>query len=448
MASRNGTSRGGKTMADRENSSEIDRLAKENTRLRSAVDELSILNDIATAVSSAFSLERTIELIVHKCIKHLKVEQATITLLDAKRMGTPFRTIVRGADTSSEILPYRLDAELTGWMLKHQKPLVANDLKTDDRFQATDRESCAVRSVLSVPLVLKGRMIGLLNLFNKRAGDDFTDADARLLGIIATQSAQVIEHARLFAEEQALKLMQEEMTLAYKIQMDLLPKEAPAFAGYDIAGVSIPAKTVGGDYFDFIDVSDHELALCLGDVSGKGMPAALLMANLQATLRGQVLVNPSPAECLKRSNALLFRSTDADKFATLFYGVLDRGTHRFAYANAGHNYPLLLKPAGEPARLDLGGLVLGCLEEFSYSEGVVELAPGDTLLVYSDGITESLDANDEEFGEARLASLLRAGGADPAARLIDRIVTAVRAHAGELSQMDDMTLLVIRRTGS
>jgi phosphoserine phosphatase RsbU/P len=437
---------GGKALVDPGKKSDVERLARENARLRSAVDELSILNDIATAVSSASSLERTIELIVHKCIKHLKVEQATITLLDARRMETPFRTIVRGADTSSEILPYRLDAELTGWMLKNQKPLVVNDLKRDDRFQATDREICVVRSLLSVPLVLKGRMIGLLNLFNKRAGDDFTDADARLLGIIATQSAQVIEHARLFAEEQALKLMQEEMNLAYKIQMDLLPKESPRLAGYDIAGVSIPAKTVGGDYFDFIRLNDRALALCLGDVSGKGMPAALLMANLQATLRGQAMVDPSPAECLRRSNALLFRSTDADKFATLFYGVLDHEGHRLAYGNAGHNYPLLLKPGAEPARLELGGLVLGCLEDFSYAEGVVAFAPGDTLLIYSDGITESLDANDEEFGEERLASLLSAGSADAAAQLIDRIVAAVRTHAGELSQMDDMTLLVIRRT--
>jgi len=160
------------------------------------------------------------------------------------------------------------------------------------------------------------------------------------------------------------------------------------------------------------------------------------------------MVDPSPAECLKRSNALLFRSTDADKFATLFYGVLDRETHRFACANAGHNYPLLLKPGSEPVRLDLGGLILGCLEEFSYTEGVVEFSPGDTLLIYSDGITESLDANEEEFGEERLASLLRTGGADTAERLIDRIVAAVRAHAGELSQMDDMTLLIIRRTAS
>lgn len=433
-------------MVDPGKSSELDRLAKENTRLRSAVDELSILNDIATAVSSASSLERTIELIVHKCIKHLKVEQATITLLDAKRTEAPFRTIIRGADTSSEILPFRLDAELTGWMLKHQKPLVVNDLKHDNRFQATDRNSCAVRSVLSVPLMLKGNVIGLLNLFNKRAGDDFTDADARLLGIIATQSAQVIEHARLFAEEQALKLMQEEMKLAYKIQMDLLPKEAPRLAGYDIAGVSLPAKAVGGDYFDFIHLKDHALAFCLGDVSGKGMPAALLMANLQATLRGQVMVDPSPAECLKRSNALLFKSTDADKFATLFYGVLDAGTHRLAYANAGHNYPLLLKPGIEPSRLDLGGLVLGCLEEFTYTEGVVELAAGDTLLIYSDGITESLNADEDEFGEERLASFLMAGGAETAAKLINRIVAAVRAHAGELSQRDDMTLLIIKRT--
>lgn len=435
-------------MADPEKNSEIDRLARENTRLRSAVDELSILNDIATAVSSASSLERTIELIVHKCIKHLKVEQATITLLDTARTGTPFHTIIRGADTSSEILPYRLDAELTGWMLKHQKPLIVNDLKNDDRFQATDRDVCAVRSVLSVPLVLKGRMIGLLNLFNKRTGDDFTDADARLLGIIATQSAQVIEHARLFAEEQALKLMQEEMKRAYEIQISLLPKEPPRFEGYDIAGASIPAKAVGGDYFDYIGLDDRRIGLCLGDVSGKGMPAALLMANLQATLRGQAIIDPSPAQCLNRSNVLLFRSTDADKFATLVYGVLDRESNRLVYANAGHNYPLLLEPGGEPRRLELGGLVLGCLEDFCYTEGTVEFDPGDTLLVYSDGITESIDANDEEFGEGRLAGILRTHGAEPAPRLIERIVAAVRAHAGDLAQMDDMTLLVIRRLAS
>jgi sigma-B regulation protein RsbU (phosphoserine phosphatase) len=436
----------GLTVAENSKNSDIDRIEKENVRLKTAVEELSILNDIATAVSSASSLEQTIELIVHKCIKHLKVEQATITLLDTKRGETPFRTIIRGVDTSNEFLPYRLDAELTGWMLKNQKPLMVNDLTCDARFSTKDQGTCVIRSVLSVPLLIKGRMIGLLNVFNKRPEKGFTDTDARLLGIIATQSAQVIEHARLFAEEETLKLMQEEMKLAYKIQMDLLPKEPPRFAGYDITGISIPAKAVGGDYFDFIHLNEHTLAFCLGDVSGKGMPAALLMANMQATLRGQIMIDPSPKSCLNRSNALIYRSTDAEKFVTLFYGVIDGATHEITFSNAGHNYPLLLKAGGKPERVEIGGLILGCLEDYEYSEGIVRLDAGDMLLIYSDGITESINADEEEFGEEKLTDILWKNSADTATQLIDRIVSAVRAHAGESSQMDDMTLLVIKRT--
>jgi sigma-B regulation protein RsbU (phosphoserine phosphatase) len=438
-------SQGGKALADPSKNSDVDRISKENLRLKNAVEELSILNDIATAVSSASSLEHIIELIVHKCIKHLKVEQATITLLDARQHETPFRTIIRGADTSSEILPYRLDAELTGWMLKNQKPLLVNDLQKDTRFQMKDGDKCPVHSVLSVPLTLKGRMVGLLNLFNKRVEGGFSDADARLVGIIAAQSAHVIENARLYAEEQALKLMQEEMKLAYKIQMDLLPKEPPHIAGYDIAGISIPAKSVGGDYFDFIQLNDSVLAFCLGDVSGKGMPAALLMANLQATLRGQIMINPSPKECLQRTNALIYKSTDADKFATLFYGTLDAGCHELTYANAGHNYPLLLRTGQELLRLETGGIVLGCLDDFCYAEKTVALSPGDVLLIYSDGITESIDPNEQEFGEPRLEEILQKSSTESAARLIEKIVSFVRSHAGESAQADDMTLLVIRR---
>ena len=431
--------------ADKRDSS-IDRIEKENERLRAAIEELSVLNDIATAVSSTSSLEHIIELIVHKCIKHLKVEQATITLLNAKDAETGFRTIIRGADTSRQVLPFRLDAELTGWMLKNQKPLVVNDLASDSRFQCSERVENPIRSILSVPLVLKGRMIGLLTLFNKRTEGGFTDTDQRLLGIIASQSAQTIENARLYTEEQNLKLIQEEMRLAYDIQMNLLPKEPPHVAGYDIAGMSIPAKAIGGDYFDFLLLGEDRLGFCLGDVSGKGMPAALLMANLQATLRGQINICSSPGECLARSNTLLFRSTDVDKFATLFCGVLDYRNHRLTCSNAGHNYPFLFTEAGEPMRLSVGGIILGCLEEFSYKEASYPLGPGDILLIFSDGISESTNADDEEFGEERIARILAANREAPAASIIDAIVREVREFSGDTTQRDDMTLLVIKRT--
>jgi len=422
----------------------ITRLENENKRLKVAVEELTILNDISTAISSTSSLERIMELIVQKCIKHVKTEQGAVMLLDIKEKEGAFRTMIRGADTSQEVLPFRLDTQLTGWMIKNKQPLLVNDLKKDERFQV-GREECPICSLLSVPLLLKGRMIGTLNVFNKRTEEGFNEGDKRLLMIIATQSAQIIENARLYEEEQALRLMQEEMRMAYQIQMDLLPKEAPEISGYDIAGKSIPAKAVGGDYFDFIEIDKHRLAFCLADVVGKGMPAALLMSNLQATLRGQVLQKLSPKECVKRSNALLFRSTDDEKFATLFYGILNNKKNHLDYCNAGHCYPYLFKASEESMRLDVGGLVIGAFEEFDYSEDAVSFDPGDILLIFSDGITEAVDQSGEQYTEERLYNVIQENRNASAEQLIENIIESVKVFTGESSQVDDMTLIVMKR---
>lgn len=422
------------------------KLDDENRRLRAAVEELSILNDIATTISSAHTLEQIIDLIVQKCIKHLRVEQGAVMLLDSKEAKSEFKTMVRKANSSHEVLPFRLDAQLAGWMITHKEPLLINELGKDDRFTLGKGEDMPYRSLLSVPLCLKGRIVGAINVFNKRADEGFTEADKRLLTIIATQSAQVIENARLSEEELALQLMQEEMRLAYKIQMDLLPNKAPEIKGYDVAGKSIPAKTVGGDYFDFISITSSCMCVCLGDVSGKGIPAALLMSNLQATLRGQVLQDGTPSSCIKKANLLLFKSTDMDKFATLFYGVLDTKTHDFHYCNAGHNYPFLIRSDGEIERLDIGGLVLGALEDFSFEESKVQLMPGDLLVVFSDGISEATNSREEMFGEERLERFIVENRDRSAADIVEAILDEVRGYAELSPQSDDMTLVVMKRS--
>jgi sigma-B regulation protein RsbU (phosphoserine phosphatase) len=424
----------------------LQELGDENERLRAAVDELSALNDIATAISSALTLEQIIELIVQKCIKHLEAEQGAVMLLDEREQESEFKTMIRRAHSSYDMLPFRLDAQLSGWMIMHKKPLLINDLSADERITVGEDESLPFHSLLSVPLCLKGRMIGSINLFNKRKEEGFTEADTRLLTIIAAQSAHVIENARLSEEEKALQLMQEEMRLAYKIQMDLLPKESPSIEGYDLAGKSIPAKTVGGDYFDFIEIGPACLCLCLGDVSGKGIPAALLMSNLQATLRGQVLQDRTPEACIQKSNMLLFKSTDMDKFATLFYGVLNLETHALQYCNAGHNYPFLVRAKGEVLRLDVGGLVLGALEGFPFKGGTVQMMPGDLLVIFSDGITEAINADDEMFGEPLLEKVIITHRELKSADLIDKIIAEVKKHAGGTPQMDDITLVVVKRS--
>jgi serine phosphatase RsbU (regulator of sigma subunit) len=422
-----------------------DRLFEENNRLRLAVEELSILNDIATAITSTQSLEQIVELIVQKCVKHLKVEQGAVMLLDEKDQDNPFHTMVRKQDTMAEILPFRLDTQLTGWMIKNKAPLLINDFKTDNRFKWLSDKEIPIHSLLSVPMLLKGKIVGLITVYNKRMDHGFTSDDQRLLAIISAQSAHVIENARLYLEEQAFYRLQEEMRLAKDIQVNLLPTTSPRITGYDIAGMSIPAKDVGGDYFDYIPLTDNTLAFCLGDVSGKGMPAALLMANLQATLRGQSTLNSNCKDCIQLSNKLIYQSTDPKKFATLYYGILDSKAHELKYCNAGHDNPLLLRKNQPPLRLKTGGIVLGFVPDFDYDEENIQFEPGTTLLIYSDGITEAMNAEEEEFGEERLLNILSENIELTAETIIQKILSAVNDHVGEVPQMDDMTLLVIKR---
>ncbi len=433
---------------DMDESERIEKLRAENERLKVALDELKILNEIATAISSTLTLEHVMELMIKKCIKHLKAEQCAIMLLDPEDKERPFHTMIRKADSSRAVLPYRLDIQMMGWLLKNRKPLLINDFSEFNQIRLAPKDSGGIKSVLAAPLLLKGRMIGSLNVFNKRAPAGFTEADTRLLSIIATESAQVIENARLYEEEQALLRMQDEMRLAHKIQTDLLPKSSPAVVGYDIAGASIPATLVGGDYYDFIRIDEHKLGICLGDVSGKGMPAALLMANVQATLRSQAISCDDPCECLARSNALLLASTDLERYTTLFYGVLDTQAHSLDYCNAGHNHPFLFRKGAEPRRLKIGGTIVGCFGATDYKDDKIEIGPGDVLVVYSDGVTDAEDDDGAEFGEARLAGVAMSNLDDPAESLLLKLVEAARAHAGKAAPVDDMTVVVVKRYSS
>ncbi len=427
------------------NLEKIARLELENKRLRSAVEELSILNEIATTISSARSLDDIVSLIIKKCVKHLNVEQGAVLLLNKEEGGNPFRTMVRKADTSSETLPYRLNTQLTGWMLKHQQPLLINNIKEDPRFQDMEFDNLAVKSLVGVPLLLKGRIIGVITVFNKKHGQNFSETDQRLLSIIAAQSAQVIENARLYEEEQAYFRMQEEMRLAREIQQKLLPASAPEIEGYDLAGITIPAKEVAGDYYDFIPLNSHRLAFCLGDVSGKGMPAALLMSNLQASIRSQELENTPARACVRRSNILICKNTPPEKFATFFYGHLDTSSHQLTYCNAGHDSPFLFSGNDEPQRLAATGIVLGFSAPWDYEDATCEIKPGDVLLIYSDGITEAFNKDEEEFGEDRLAKVVNSHLEESAQEIAHKIIEAVKQHTRGVPQMDDITLVIVKR---
>jgi phosphoserine phosphatase RsbU/P len=421
------------------------RLLEENRRLKIAIEELSALNDIATAITSNQSVENVVDLIVRKCIKHLKVQQAVVMLLDEKDIANPFRTMIRKQETVNNILPLRLDTQLTGWMLKNKSPLLINNFKEDNRFNFIVKEEFPITTLLSVPMLLKNKMMGLLTVFNKHSDSGFTNEDQRMLSIMAAQSAHIIENARLYEEEQVLIKFREEMRLANDIQVNLLPKSKPVIPGYLIDGKSIPAKDVGGDYFDFIPLPNNDFVFCLGDISGKGIPAALLMANLQASLRGQTLMNIQCKDCIEFTNNLLYNSTDSSKFATLFYAVLHPSENKITYCNAGHNEPILIDHDGNVSRLKEGGLIVGVMPNLNYLEKTIDITSGSVLIVFSDGITEIMDSNEQEFGEDRLIKLIKNNSSLSACDMIDLIINTVNQFAGNSEQMDDMTLVIIKR---
>ncbi len=414
-------------------------------KLKLAVKELSVLNDIATAVSTTNDLNQVIELIVHECVNHLNVEQGAIMLLDPTETDDQFRTIVREIDTDTDIVPYHFGVQLSGWMIKNQMPLLINDFSNDNRFTNLSGEEFPINSILSVPLKTKGKLIGVLNVFNKVSEDGFSPNDQRMLSIIAAQSAQAIESARLYDEEKSLKIIEEELNVATGIQRNLLPKINPQIDGFDIAGKSIPAKEVGGDYYDFIPIDENKNAICLGDISGHGMPAAMLMANLQATLRGQALFSSSAGECLTRANKLLYRSTDLQKYATLFYGILDTAKSTFHFSNAGHNPPFFIASDKKVTRLTKGGTVLGFMEDYQFEEDSIKLNASDSIIIYSDGITEAENKKDKEFGEDRLLAILTENIKSTADTLIEKVFEAVKSFVKEGPQSDDITIVVIKK---
>ena len=420
-------------------------LLEENRRLRNAIAELSIINDIATTINSTQPVEQIVDIIVKKCVKHLNVEQGAIMLLDESDKEKPLHTMIREQQSSLDLLPYRFDTQLTGWMLKNQEPLLVNNLKEDERFKDLVDKTTPIESFLSVPLRVKNKMQGILTVFNKRSNEKFSSNDQKLLSIIASQSSQIIENARLLEEERNLRVMQEEMRVAKQTQMNLLPKEFPDISGYQIAARTIPAKEVGGDSYDLIQIDDKHFAFCLGDVSGKGMPAAMLMSNLQATLRSFKITGHSCKDIITNSNDLLYNSTEPSKFATLFYGILNPESNEIVFCNAGHNNPFLFSVDGNVKELKTGGLILGCLPDSEYEEEKVSINRNDIIVIFSDGISEAMNENEEEYGEEKLKEFISNHLDKSPDKIMENILSDVKVFVGEAPQWDDMTLLIIKR---
>lgn len=240
--------------------------------------------------------------------------------------------------------------------------------------------------------------------------------------------------------------LESEMSVARRIQMELLPKTFPRIAGLDMFAFTVPARQVGGDCYDVIDIGEGKLAVTIGDVSGKGTPAAILMANVQAAVRALSESNVPAGELIDRVNRLVYGYTEESVFITFFYSVLDTRTGELVYVNAGHNHPCVLRADGSSEHLDRGGLVIGIMPGSTYEEGRVALRPGDNLVLYTDGITEAANADEEMFGEERLEKVLVKYRDATAREMEERVYTSIKDFAAGASQTDDLTMVVVKIT--
>jgi phosphoserine phosphatase RsbU/P len=331
-------------------------------------------------------------------------------------------------------------------VIREKCSLVISDAQLDDALrQQKSIVMHRVRSMMAAPLQTADRVIGLIYVDNGAVIRPFSQEDLDLLTVMANVAAIRIEHARLAEIEQSEKMMELELAQASEIQRTLLPPEAPVYDGYDLSGLNLPCHTVGGDYYDFVPYEDGRLALVVGDVSGKGLPAALMMSSLQARVQMLRETKPDPGTAVRTLNRSLTERCPLGKFITFFYGLLDPATGVLEYSNAGHNYPLVLRTSGVVEQLKGNGLVMGLFAAVEYEQRQTVLAPGELLALYSDGVTEASTDDGKEFGEDGLAKFLAARMALPCEEIVNQLVDHMRKWRGNTGFADDFTVVLVRR---
>ncbi len=349
---------------------------------------------------------------------------------------------------------FQISSGVRDRVLNDKTSLLVVDALSDSDF--AERKSIlqhSVRSMIAAPLQTQDAVIGLLYVDLTNLTRFFTRDDLNLLTVMANIAAIRIEHAHLIEVEAAERVHSRELAQAADIQRKLLPGVPPVFAGLELSGYNLQCRTVGGDYFDYLPYGEGKLALAVGDVAGKGMPAALLMASLQAHTRAITELGGElggdPASVVAKLNRAITRCTPDNRFVTFFLAVFDQRASTLTYCNAGHNPPLLIRSDGSIERLEEGGMVLGLFAGASFEDRTVPFDAGDFLILYSDGVVEACPSNgDEEFGEERLVRIAGGCGSLELPRVTERVIEALRAWSGDGSFADDVTVVLARRTAA
>jgi len=324
------------------------------------------------------------------------------------------------------------------------RPVLLGDLDVTEEKSSLFSLLSKLEVFLVVPMKSQDELVGFIGLSKKTTRFRYSYEDITLLGVLANQMVIAMNNARLYQESLEKQKLEEELALARQIQVALLPKVCPRGEFFEFSAFIQPARQVGGDYYDFLISEEGRVGVAIADATGKGIPAAMLISLVQASLRAEVKNRLSPSQVMANINQLIFSSTSSEKFATMFYGELDPAKRKLIYCNAGHNYPVVIHPDGRAEFLDTGGMMLGAFQEALYERGEVLLQRNDTIFFYSDGLTENFNDKDEEFGEKRLLDLLlRNRFLDPEG-LKEKVIEEATNFTGGIPPYDDFTIVVLR----
>jgi sigma-B regulation protein RsbU (phosphoserine phosphatase) len=394
----------------------------------------------ATRISQEQEIEELVRLNADFARNLAGADRCSLWLIDTKT-NELWTKVAHGVD------PIRipLGEGLVGACVQEDRVLLVNDLTTEPRLlRKVDQNSgYHTEQVLCVPLRAEGRVIGALQLLNKPSG--FTEADAGLLGLLAHFAASAIDNERLRQEALGAKLMRHELNLARDVQARLLPQNPTGVHRLGCVGFCRPARSIGGDYYDLLPLDDGGFALTLGDVSGKGIPAAVMMASIQTLLRSLLQrESENLAGVLSELNRTLYMSSTAERYSTLFCGVISSDRTLLTYVNAGQVQPLLLHSDGQLERLEGSDLPVAMLPEAAYEQRSAALRPGDLLVVVSDGIVEACNESKDFWDEEEVDRIVLGHGVGDVQELPEKLCRAVDAFANGAEQYDDMTVVAVR----
>jgi sigma-B regulation protein RsbU (phosphoserine phosphatase) len=419
-----------------------------------------MLYQLTQAFNSTLDLEEVLNLVMDEVIAATHAERGFVMLIDdeppkgaadTSHQSLAFK-VARGLDQKTiEDPQFQISRSIVERVAADGEPILTSDAQNDARFNI--RQSVmflGLRAILCVPLKFRYKMLGVIYVDNRMQVGIFTHADLELLRAIASSAAIAIENARLYQVAVEKGRMERELQMARKVQAGLLPQEKPSIPGWAFSTRWKPAREVGGDYYDFIPAQSGKLGLIIADVTDKGMPAALFMASTRSILRASMPLALTPAEGITQANRLISAESEDGLFVTLFYGLLDPKTGELSYVNAGHNPPLVFQyneaaSADELKLLLATGFQLGMDADSTYKQGTLDLHTGDFVLLYTDGVTDALDADKNDFGMSRLQEVVLANCRATPEELLDAVGKAIDDFTGLAAPYDDITMLVIKR---